>query len=206
MVNTASAEVDVHGLPRSRLPAVGSRRRAHVARSWGRPGHRSVPVRSSLSPGSSVRWGTVSASGATTPGPVTPSTSPLRFTGGPIEKVVVDASGERYVDHAAQVRGALLLDATGHAPDTCAGTATGDPGLAAPRRCPPNLAGWTCTSCSPRSPTPSRSHGCSASPSPTATSSWSPWRGSAGEPAVAVAPVSEDTATGTLSLQNRFGR
>jgi hypothetical protein len=134
MVNTASAEVDVHGLPRSRLPAVGSRRRAHVARSWGRPGHRSVPVRSSLSPGSSVRWGTVSASGATTPGPVTPSTSPLRFTGGPIEKVVVDASGERYVDHAAQVRGALLLDATGHAPDTCAGTATGDPGLAAPRR------------------------------------------------------------------------
>ncbi|MCU0271433.1 MAG: sulfatase-like hydrolase/transferase, partial [Acidimicrobiales bacterium] len=42
---------------------------------------------------------------------VTPAyTAPYRFTGGTIDKVVVDVSGERYVDHEAQVRGWFLLD------------------------------------------------------------------------------------------------
>ena len=52
-----------------------------------------------------------SASDATTPQPVTPDyTAPFRFTGGTIDKVVVDVSGERYVDHEAEVRGWFLLD------------------------------------------------------------------------------------------------
>ena len=43
--------------------------------------------------------------------PVTPTyTAPFTFTGGTIDKVVVDVSGERYVDHEAQVRGWFLLD------------------------------------------------------------------------------------------------
>lgn len=43
--------------------------------------------------------------------PVTPDyTAPFDFTGGLIDKVVVDVSGERYVDHEAQVRGWFLLD------------------------------------------------------------------------------------------------
>jgi arylsulfatase A-like enzyme len=43
--------------------------------------------------------------------PVTPAyTAPYRFTGGSIDKVVVDVSGERYVDHEAQVRGWFILD------------------------------------------------------------------------------------------------
>ncbi|MEI6622969.1 MAG: arylsulfatase [Actinomycetes bacterium] len=42
---------------------------------------------------------------------VTPDyAAPFRFTGGTIDKVVVDVSGERYVDHEAQVRGWFLLD------------------------------------------------------------------------------------------------
>jgi arylsulfatase A-like enzyme len=42
---------------------------------------------------------------------VTPAyTAPFAFTGGTIDKVVVDVSGERYVDHAAQVHGWFLLD------------------------------------------------------------------------------------------------
>ena len=42
---------------------------------------------------------------------VTPDyTAPFRFTGGTIDKVVVDVSGARYVDHEAQVRGWFLLD------------------------------------------------------------------------------------------------
>ena len=36
--------------------------------------------------------------------PVTPEyTAPFAFTGGTIDKVVVDVSGERFVDHEAQV-------------------------------------------------------------------------------------------------------
>ncbi len=36
--------------------------------------------------------------------PVTPEyTAPFRFTGGTIDKVVVDVSGEKFVDHEAQV-------------------------------------------------------------------------------------------------------
>jgi arylsulfatase A-like enzyme len=43
--------------------------------------------------------------------PVTPAyTAPYEFTGGTIDKVVVDVSGDRYVDHEAQVRGWFLLD------------------------------------------------------------------------------------------------
>ena len=43
--------------------------------------------------------------------PVTPDyTAPFRFTGGTIDKVVVDVSGERYVDHEAQVRGWFCID------------------------------------------------------------------------------------------------
>ncbi len=36
--------------------------------------------------------------------------APFRFTGGSIDKVVVDVTGERYVDHEAQVRGWFMLD------------------------------------------------------------------------------------------------
>ncbi|WP_027503451.1 arylsulfatase [Rhodococcus sp. UNC363MFTsu5.1] len=43
--------------------------------------------------------------------PVTPDyKAPFAFTGGSIDKVVVDVSGERYVDHEAQVRGWFVLD------------------------------------------------------------------------------------------------
>lgn len=35
---------------------------------------------------------------------------PFPFTGGAIDKVVVDVSGERYVDHEAQVRGWFMID------------------------------------------------------------------------------------------------
>ena len=43
--------------------------------------------------------------------PVTPDyRSPFRFTGGTIDKVVVDVSGDRYVDHEAQVRAWFSLD------------------------------------------------------------------------------------------------
>ena len=37
-------------------------------------------------------------------------TAPYRFTGGSIDKVVVDVSGEPYIDHAAQVRGWFSID------------------------------------------------------------------------------------------------
>jgi arylsulfatase A-like enzyme len=36
--------------------------------------------------------------------------APFRFTGGTIDRVVVDVSGDKYVDHEAQVRGWFLLD------------------------------------------------------------------------------------------------
>jgi arylsulfatase len=36
--------------------------------------------------------------------------APFPFTGGTIDRVVVDVSGERYIDHEAQVRGWFLLD------------------------------------------------------------------------------------------------
>jgi len=36
--------------------------------------------------------------------------APFPFTGGSIEKVVVDVSGDRYVDHEATVRGWFLID------------------------------------------------------------------------------------------------
>jgi arylsulfatase A-like enzyme len=43
--------------------------------------------------------------------PVTPTyRAPFRFTGGTIDKVVVDVSGERYVDHEAQVRAWFSID------------------------------------------------------------------------------------------------
>ncbi|HET6953397.1 MAG TPA: sulfatase-like hydrolase/transferase, partial [Acidimicrobiales bacterium] len=43
--------------------------------------------------------------------PVTPDYKPpFRFTGGQIERVVVDVSGEQYVDHEAQVRAWLMRD------------------------------------------------------------------------------------------------
>ncbi|MEJ8670154.1 hypothetical protein WKI71_22260 [Streptomyces sp. MS1.AVA.1] len=43
--------------------------------------------------------------------PVTPDyDGPFPFTGGTIDKVVVDVSGERYVDHEAQVRGWFMTD------------------------------------------------------------------------------------------------
>jgi hypothetical protein len=37
-------------------------------------------------------------------------TAPFRFTGGTIDKVVVDVSGEKYVDPEAQVRGWFVKD------------------------------------------------------------------------------------------------
>ena len=43
--------------------------------------------------------------------PVTPEyTAPYRFTGGTIDKVVVDVSGERFVDHEAQVAAWFAID------------------------------------------------------------------------------------------------
>lgn len=43
--------------------------------------------------------------------PVTPDyVAPFRFTGGTIDKVIVDVSGERYVDHEAQVRAWFSMD------------------------------------------------------------------------------------------------
>ncbi|MFH8282603.1 hypothetical protein [Streptomyces antibioticus] len=43
--------------------------------------------------------------------PVTPDyRGPFPFTGGTIDKVVVDVSGERSIDHEAQVRGWFMLD------------------------------------------------------------------------------------------------
>jgi arylsulfatase A-like enzyme len=43
--------------------------------------------------------------------PVTPDyRPPFRFTGGTIDRVVVDVSGERYVDHEAEVRAWLMRD------------------------------------------------------------------------------------------------
>jgi len=42
---------------------------------------------------------------------VTPDyTAPFRFTGGTIDRVVVDVSGDRYVDHEAQVRAGFAID------------------------------------------------------------------------------------------------
>ena len=42
---------------------------------------------------------------------VTPEyVAPFEFTGGTIDKVVVDMSGERYVDHEAQVRAWFSID------------------------------------------------------------------------------------------------
>ncbi|MGW1327827.1 hypothetical protein ACWD64_35485 [Streptomyces antibioticus] len=43
--------------------------------------------------------------------PVTPRLpGPFPFTGGTIDKVVVDVSGERCIDHEAQVRGWFMID------------------------------------------------------------------------------------------------
>jgi arylsulfatase len=43
--------------------------------------------------------------------PVTPEDkAPFRFTGATIDRVVLDVSGERYIDQQAQVRGWFLLD------------------------------------------------------------------------------------------------
>ncbi len=43
--------------------------------------------------------------------PVTPEyAAPFRFTGGTIDKVIVDVTGERYIDHAAEVRGWFIKD------------------------------------------------------------------------------------------------
>ncbi len=43
--------------------------------------------------------------------PVSPSYSaPFRFAGGTIDKVIVDVTGERYIDHAAEVRGWFIKD------------------------------------------------------------------------------------------------
>jgi len=43
--------------------------------------------------------------------PVSPDyTAPFRFTGGTIDKVIVDVTGERYIDHTAEVRGWFIKD------------------------------------------------------------------------------------------------
>jgi hypothetical protein len=42
---------------------------------------------------------------------VTPAyTASFRFTGGTIDKVVIHVSGERFVDHEAEVRGWFIMD------------------------------------------------------------------------------------------------
>ena len=43
--------------------------------------------------------------------PVTPAyPPPYRFSGGTVDRVIVDLSGDRYVDHEAQVRAWLMRD------------------------------------------------------------------------------------------------
>ena len=43
--------------------------------------------------------------------PVTPDyTAPFRFTGGVVDKVIVDVTGQRYIDHEAEVRGWFIND------------------------------------------------------------------------------------------------
>ena len=43
--------------------------------------------------------------------PVSPTyAAPFRFTGGTIDKVVIDVSGERFIDHEAQVMGWFIKD------------------------------------------------------------------------------------------------
>ena len=65
---------------------------------------------SSRSPVTSVWSATASASGATA-SPVTPDyAAPFPFRGGTIDKVVVDVSGERYVDHEAEVAAWFGID------------------------------------------------------------------------------------------------
>ncbi len=63
-------------------------------------------------PGLLLRWSvTASAWVVTTPHPSRRTTSRRsRSPAATIDKVVVDVSGERYVDHEAQVRGWFLLD------------------------------------------------------------------------------------------------
>ena len=52
-----------------------------------------------------------SPSAANSASAVTPEyVAPFEFTGGTIDKVVVDMSGERYVDHEAQVRAWFAID------------------------------------------------------------------------------------------------
>ena len=72
---------------------------------------RSARARSSPSPATSASSATASASGATAPHRSRPTT-PRRsaFTGGTIDKVVVDVSGEKYVDHEAQVAAWFSID------------------------------------------------------------------------------------------------
>ena len=62
-------------------------------------------------PGAFCLVGDGIAVGRDSASPVTPDyTPPFRFTGGTIDKVIVDVSGERYVDHEAEVRAWLMRD------------------------------------------------------------------------------------------------
>ena len=72
---------------------------------------RSPRAGSSPSPGTSASPATASASGATAHRRCRPSTRrPSAFTGGTIDSVVVDLSGDGYVDHEAQVRTWFAID------------------------------------------------------------------------------------------------
>ena len=53
---------------------------------------------------------TVTFRSPTTSAPSPEYDAPFPFTGGTIEKVVVDVSGEHYVDHEAQVIGWFMKD------------------------------------------------------------------------------------------------
>ncbi len=65
--------------------------------------------------------------------PVTPEyTAPFRFTGGTIDKVVVDVSGEKFVDHEKQVDGLVRERLTSPPRRRHAGGLRGD--RSAPRR------------------------------------------------------------------------
>ena len=62
-------------------------------------------------PGYFCLTATASCVGRDSASAVTPEyQAPFAFTGGTIDKVVVDVSGERYVDHEAQVRAWFSID------------------------------------------------------------------------------------------------
>ena len=93
--------------PNDRSGDAGLRRNAQSC-TW--TTSKSGRARSSRNPGLLPRGRRICV-GRDSASPVTPDyTAPFRFTGGTIDKVVVDVSGEPYIDHEAQVRAWFMRD------------------------------------------------------------------------------------------------